>query len=280
LNDLQKRDETAVPQNRGGGGYPLFDAHNHLHDPRLAPSLQPLSSLITTCVVNGTSEKDWPQVSALATQHRWIIPAFGLHPWYAAQRSATWFDTLRRFLDDHPNATIGEIGLDRWMPNPNLEDQQTTFHQQLTLAAERNIAASIHCLKAWGALEKTLNESALPARGFLLHSYGGSAEMIPVFTKLGAYFSFSGYFAHKRKAAQREVFQKIPLEHLLIETDAPDMLPPPELQSIPADFNDPRNITRIYDYAARLWNTPLPRFAAQMEANFKTLFLAPPDASR
>lgn len=258
-----------------------FDAHNHLQDERIVATADALArSSLQACVVNGTSENDWAQVSALASRHKWIIPAFGLHPWYAAARTANWFDTLRYFLDDHPTATIGEIGLDGWMRKPNLPDQETVFRQQLTLACERNIAASIHCLKAWGALEKSLKENPRPARGFLLHSYGGPAEMIPTFAKLGAYFSFSGYFAHARKSAQREVFKQIPLDRFLVETDAPDMLPPPELQIAPSGFNDPRNIERICDYAARLWNIPLPEFAARMEANFKALFLAASIASR
>jgi TatD DNase family protein len=258
-----------------------FDAHNHLHDERIVATAEALArASVQSCVVNGTSEKDWPQVSALAKRHAWIIPAFGLHPWYTADRSANWFDTLRRFLDQHPNATIGEIGLDRWMRNPNLPDQEIVFHQQLTLAAERNMAVSIHCLKAWGALEKSLQQNSRPVRGLLLHSYGGSSEMIHTFSKLGAYFSFSGYFAHERKAAQREVFKQIPLDRLLLETDAPDMLPPPELQSVPADFNDPRNISGIYDYAARLWNISLTQLAARIEANFEALFLAASTASR
>jgi TatD DNase family protein len=256
----------------------FFDAHNHLHDVRLASAINGLC--VSRCVVNSTSEKDWPQVSALAKHHSWLIPAFGLHPWYASQRTAIWFDTLRRFLDEHPNASIGEIGLDRWMRDPDIHDQELVFRQQLALSAERNIAASIHCLKAWGALEESLKNSPPPNRGFLLHSYGGSADMIRTFSKLGAYFSFSGYFAHERKAAQREVFKQIPLDRLLLETDAPDMLPPPELQVIPGEVNDPRNIERIYEYAARLWNIPLPQLAARLEANFNALFLAAPASSR
>jgi len=200
-------------------------------------------------------------------------------PGSSPPRTPQWFDALRGFLDEHPHAGVGEIGLDRWMENPNLPDQEAVFLQQLELAAERNLAVSIHCLKAWGPLENALKNNPRPERGFLVHSYGGSAEMIPVFAKLGAYFSFSGYFAHDRKSAQREVFKKVPLDRLLLETDAPDMLPPRELQTFPGEINDPRNIQGIYEYAAGLWNIPLPQLAARMEANFKSLFLAPSKAS-
>ena len=66
-----------------------------------------------------------------------------------------------------------------------------------------------------------LESKPLPNRGFLLHSYSGSAELIPRLAALGAYFSFSGYFLHERKQSIRNTFTKIPPERLLIETDAP-----------------------------------------------------------
>jgi len=245
----------------------FHDAHNHLQDERLASELEKiLRELPGRCVVNGTREKDWPWVEALAKRCDQIIPAFGLHPWFIKERSQSWFDTLRRLLDANSSACVGEIGLDRWMENPDLADQERVFVQQLELAAERNVAASIHCLKAWGPLEETLRKSRRPGRGFLIHSYGGSAEMVPVFAKMGGYFSISGYFAHARKAAQRKVFKQIPIDRLLVETDAPDMAPPAELTNRPAD------IAAIYGFAAGVREIPLEAFAAQIERNFRTLF--------
>lgn len=257
---------------------PLYDAHNHLQDERLS---QPLESILRElpalglhrCIVNGTSERDWPHVEALAERCPWITPAFGLHPWFVKDRSANWFDTLRRFLDANPGACIGEIGLDRWIHDYDIADQEKVFTAQLKLAAERNAAASVHCLKAWGHFNDVLQTTSRPARGFLLHSYGGSVEMLPTFIKLRAYFSISGHFAHERKAAQREVFKKIPIDRLLVETDAPDMLPPPDLIAFQGgDVNDPRNLPKIYEFAANLFNMPLNDFAARIASNFNSLF--------
>lgn len=257
---------------------PLYDAHNHLHDERLTDRFESIAADLPllglrSCVVNGTSEKDWPAVAALAKRFDWIIPAFGLHPWFLKDRSRDWLDVLRRFVDDTPRATIGEIGLDRWIKDPDIADQEKVFVAQLELAVERNLAVSIHCLKAWGHLEDVLQTQSRPTRGFLLHSYGGSAEMARSLSKLGAFFSISGYFAHDRKLAQREVFKTIPRDRLLIETDAPDMLPPPQLISYPTgDANDPRNLSKIYDFAADLFRMPRDEFTARIEANFKSLF--------
>lgn len=256
---------------------PLYDAHNHLQDERLdrvrAEALRDLPRLgLRACVVNGTRERDWEEVAALAQEYPWIIPAFGLHPWYASERSAQWLDRLQRYLDEFPRGCVGEIGLDRWMREPDLADQKEVFVRQLEMAADRSVAACIHCLKAWGPLETVLKSHRRPSVGFLIHSYGGSAEMIPVFAKFGAYFSISGYFAQEKKATQRDVFQAVPIDRFLIETDAPDMLPPENLRAFGEKVNDPRNIAAFYKFAAQLRQLPEESLAATIQQNFQRLF--------
>src|ERR1044071_7049368 len=107
----------------------------------------------------------------------------------------------------------------------NEAQQEEVFVFQLGLAAERNVPLSIHCLQAWGPLVEILQRTPRPACGFLLHSYGGSGELIQPLAKLGAYFSCSGYFAHERNAEHRDDSIQGNLDRLLVETDAPDMLP-------------------------------------------------------
>src|SRR5688572_9654744 len=117
---------------------PLYDAHNHLHDERLSNRIEEIVAELPglglqRCVVNGTCERDWPAVEALAKRFSWVIPAFGLHPWFAKERSGNWFDALRRVIDANPGASIGEIGLDRWMRDPDVADQEKVFLAQLEL---------------------------------------------------------------------------------------------------------------------------------------------------
>src|SRR5712671_1882505 len=109
----------------------LFDAHNHLQDERLQPLLDAvLESLaqepIVKMVVNGSCEEDWPAVKALAEKNPRVIPSFGYHPWYVKERTPGWQRRLTDFLDSVPSA-IGEIGLDRWIKNYDLEDQAEVF---------------------------------------------------------------------------------------------------------------------------------------------------------
>lgn len=262
--------------------FSIYDAHNHLEDSRLSSQLDAIVEGIRAVpvrkmVVNGTQESDWDAVLQLAAKYDWVIPSIGLHPWYVANKSAGWQDRFERILDSRPCA-IGEIGLDRWIENHDINAQEEAFRWQLQQAARRNVPVSIHCLKAWGILYEILNSETLPKSGFLIHSFGGPAEMAPQFAELGGYFSLSGYFAHERKARQRDAFRQVPLDRLLLETDAPDMLPPPSLQlhflsdSRGAELNHPANIAAVYEFAAELYNVPMEELAVQIEANFRQIF--------
>jgi TatD DNase family protein len=207
----------------------MLDAHNHLHQlPDPDTRIREMRSVgLVGCVVNGTSESDWPAVAALADRHPdFVRPAFGLHPWYAHRRSSAWLGQLTGFLDRYPHASIGECGVDRWTNQPDLDTQLQAFLPQLRLARELNRPVTIHALKAWGPLLDALDREPPPSCGWLIHSYGGSPELVEQLVPCGAYFSFSGYFLHPRKARVLDAFRQVPDERLLLETDAPSMLPP------------------------------------------------------
>jgi len=277
---------------------PLFDAHCHLHDAWLVPHRDVVFAELALiglkrAVVNGSSEDDWTEVSALARERPVVLPSYGLHPWDAGNRSPGWKARLvAQFVHD-PGAAVGEIGLDRWIlddakpDDPRLaglrraplDEQAEVFTWQLEFAAERNLPASIHCLQAWGLLRELLESRRRPARGFLLHGYGGSLEMVGPFAELGAYFSFNGAFLGPRHAAKREVFRKIPADRLLIETDAPAMPLPPEwraheLPQAPdgSVINHPANLETSYAALASLRGVNVVELAAAVEANFNRLF--------
>lgn len=261
--------------------FPIYDAHNHLQDGRLEGALPSvigkLQSLpLRGCVVNGTRPGDWAAVAELARQHKWITPSFGLHPWYVNQVCESWRPELERFVRS-TRCAIGEVGLDRWIEGYDSEKQEAAFVYQLQLAKDLRRPVSIHCLKAWGRLLEILGEQKL-ANGFLLHSYGGPAEMVQSFVALGGYFSLSGYFAHERKQRQREVFRTVPIDRLLLETDAPDMSPPDGLKTEilrdgeVGELNHPANIRSVYTFASELYNFPVQELASKVEQNFLHLF--------
>lgn len=262
----------------------LYDAHNHLQDEPFHGAQTELlataqASGVAMMVVNGACESDWPDVLALARSHPdLVLPSFGYHPWYVREHTPDWEMNLAKMLDAVPSA-IGEIGLDRWIENPDLPLQETLFTRQLCLAAERNLPASLHCLQAWGRLYDLLRTGPRPACGFLLHSYGGPAEMVAPLAKLGAFFSFPGYYLHERKARQRETFKIVPPDRLLVETDAPDQSLPPELNRFPLSdpasgkaLNHPANLAAVYEGLATFLDEPPQHLIARVEENFQRLF--------
>jgi TatD DNase family protein len=194
------------------------------------------------------------------------------------ERSPGWYDELRGCLQSHPHVAVGEIGLDRWIESHDLQDQTKVFTTQLDLAVELDRPVTIHCLHAWGALWKIAQQRPLPGRGFLLHAYGGSPEMVAGFAERGAYFSFSPYFLHQRKGAQRAAFQRVPLDRLLVETDAPDMRPPDDQnpRSLKTDdgsaINHPANIDIAYAALAEVRQMPLEELVGKVAGNFERLF--------
>jgi TatD DNase family protein len=259
-----------------------FDAHNHLQDERLAPHLPrviaDLEKLgIAGAVVNGTIDTDWADVARLAREHPWVIPSYGVHPWMASKRAPDWEDQLNKRLDE--GGMIGEIGLDHWKEGLDLDDQAELFRAQLRMAAQRNRAATIHCLRAWGPLWDIIRSEPVPARGFLFHAYGGPVEMVEGFAQHGAYFSFNAHFLAKGKEKKLDPFRTIPLDRLLVETDAPAMSVPPEKNHYPLPdspdgnrINHPANLAAAYAALASLRGINVEKLAITVEANFFRLF--------
>jgi TatD DNase family protein len=254
------------------------DAHNHLQNPRLGdpgPVIAAMKSAgVIRCVVNATREDDWRAVEDLATREPdFISPAFGIHPWQAHTATGGWQERLKALLEKHPQASIGECGLDQWISHPPIQVQRPVFLDQLRLASEMGRPLTIHCLKAWAVLFDAFEEVPPPAR-FLMHSFGGSIETARRLIPLGAWFSFSGHFLHPRKSAVLDVFRQLPPDRILLETDAPDMLPPGETitHPLPENRNHPANLSAIGQALAAALGMPPADLADLARANARRCF--------
>lgn len=257
-----------------------YDSHNHLIDDRINDPELTLNQCIAIglryAVTNSARPAEWNAV--LEFQGRrpdHVIASIGPHPWFIDELEAGWLETYETLLSTHL-CGVGEVGLDKWMRNPDLPKQREVLRKLIHLAQRYERPLSIHCLRAWGSLLEILQSCPLPECGFLLHSYGGPGEMAPKFADLGGYFSFSGYFGFPKKQDRWEVFRRLPKDRILIETDAPDMTPPSKFTEFKLDTessaNHPANLRAIYSLASKALHWDEDEMAAQIEKNFLRLF--------
>jgi TatD DNase family protein len=257
------------------------DAHNHLQFLPLCADLEAVVAAmraagISRCVVNGTSQEDWPAVADLARAYPdLVLPAFGLHPWFAAKRSPTWLAELTGMLEEFPSASVGECGLDFARATPTKSLQLEVFAAQLTLAAERGRPVSVHCVRAWAALLDILHHHP-HAPPLLLHDFSGSPELVDQLARFRVIFSFSATPLSPPRAKVRAAFARVPAERLLLETDAPNNPAPAEIRShtlshAPA-ANHPANLAAVAASLATLRNLQPAELAALTARNFQQWF--------
>lgn len=263
----------------------LCDAHCHYHFPSLKPFIgEALTTArraagLSGAVVNGTRVGDWAEVAAFCHDHPWTRPAYGIHPWHAASRPDNWEEKLHALLMAAPEASVGEIGIDHWVEGHDPADQLVFFLRQLDIAREHGRPATVHCVRAWEPLRQALRKHPMPEAGFLLHAYSGPENLIPFFAERGAFFSFSPSFLAERRKSRREAFRLMPQERILLETDAPDLGPPPEQNPFPLTdattgqpLNHPANLSLALSSLSEILDLPASETATLTTANWHRLF--------
>jgi len=255
----------------------FFDSHCHLQDERLKDNLQnvidnALESGVRTMVCCGTSEKDWENVLLLYKQyHPYIIPSFGLHPWYCDRVSEEWFEILEQYLTTVPSAA-GECGLDFLNLKINRTVQLDIFKKQYKLAQKMQRPVNIHCRGAFGALLQMLKEEGKMSAGGCIHSYSGQYTLVQEFEKLGFYISFSASVTNPDNKKVKKAVIAVSDEYLLLETDSPDILPY-NLRGIgDVAVNVPANIIYTARVVAEIRETSVENIAEITERNSIKLF--------
>ena len=231
---------------------PLFDAHCHLQDKRIAADSAAIIARaraegVMKMMCCGTCENDWDAVKTLLAQEG-VLASFGLHPWYVSERTDWWLDKLETLLVDSPGAGVGEIGLDHAMDKFTHGLQEEIFLYQLRLANRLNRTVSIHCRRAFERIITLLEKEGGDGPGGVLHSISGPKELIPVLEKLGLYISFSGSITSEGNRRGVEAIRAVSADRLLIETDSPDMLPAQIIEGP----NEPANCALVNDKVAAL----------------------------
>lgn len=210
----------------------LIDSHAHLEmsdydADRDAVIKRALDQGIENIITIGIGRKECAQALALARVYPFIYAALGLHPHNAQKDAARLYDFIKESAGNEKVVALGEMGLDffkNWSPR---QDQIRCFHEQLALARELKLPVIIHDREAHAETVSILREEHAQEVGGVIHCFSGDLRMAADCMDMGFYISIPGTVTFKNAAALHEVVQKLPLERLLIETDAPFLTPHP-----------------------------------------------------
>jgi len=251
-----------------------FDSHCHFdfsefdHD-RAALWQQCQDAGIDRLLIPGTEPTQWQRTAKLLDQYDHWLGSAGIHPWWLNQVDAISDDLLKTWYSalDHPRCVaIGECGLDKAI-NTDFAKQCEFFEAHLRLACERNMPLIIHVRKSHNETLRFLQQYKPPAGG-VIHGFSGSIELATNYWQLGFYLGIGGTITYPRANKTRQSVKGLPLEALLIETDAPDM----PLMGHQGQRNTPLHVVDVAKTLAELRNEPLEHIAQVTTQNAKTLF--------
>ncbi|WP_253301540.1 TatD family hydrolase [Spiroplasma endosymbiont of Phyllotreta cruciferae] len=160
-----------------------------------------------------------------AMQYDNVFATIGIHPTGVAEYGVTDLIKLDQLLNSDKVIAVGEIGLDYYHKNVSPDLQKHWFIKQLELAKEHNLPVAIHCRDAYEDCYEILKTQKIEIG--LMHCYNGTIEMAKKFLDLGFYLSFAGNITFKNAEQLREVAKMVPLNKILVETDAPYLTPDP-----------------------------------------------------
>ena len=198
----------------------FIDTHIHLQDYKSINAtdilLQALKTGCTKLLCVSAVETDWEKVSVYhASNPQLVVPAFGLHPWFLGTIKSNSLSKLEEYIQKHPQALIGECGLDK-LKDQNIERQKQVFAQHLNLSRKYNRPLIIHSVKSQDLMEDFWK--LLPDK-FVFHSYNGKPDFLKKIIKQGGYIGLSASILNNPYLA--DILNLIPDNKLLLETDGP-----------------------------------------------------------
>lgn len=216
------------------------------------------------------------EAAAFAAGHPGVFATAGVHPHEAQEADDAARAALERVLAEGEVVAVGECGLDYFYENSPREAQREAFAWQVSLARERDLPVSIHVRdRGDDAYEELLDiwrsEGGGGVEG-VLHCYTGSLDFARRGLDAGLWVSFSGIVTFKKAEALREVAAALPLDRLLVETDAPFLAP----EGHRGKRNEPAWVPRVGETLAALHDTTAEAVARTTAANARRLFRLPP----
>ena len=252
----------------------LIDSHCHLDFEGLADRLpEVLAAMdangIAGCMTIGVTLEEAAQVLAIAHAYPQVFASVGVHPEYADHREPD-VGTLCELANDPKVLAIGETGLDYHWHKDRPEWQRERFRVHIRAARELNKPLVIHTRESAEDTLAILREEGAEAVGGILHCFTESLDVARAGIDLGFYISLSGIVSFKKADVVHDVARSVPLDRLLVETDAPYLAPVP-YRGKP---NQPAYVRHVAEAIADLRQISLEEVAAATSRNFLTLFPA------
>lgn len=247
------------------------DTHCHLADPALSARLPDIlaeaeAAGVRRFIVPAARQADFAAVLSLAERPS-VLPAVGLHPWFADGFSDGLYAETARILQRHPRVWVGEIGLDfiRAADSAARQRQLDVFRRQLGLAKEFERRVIVHNVKAAAAVAEAVKAAGF-ACGGIVHAFSGSLEEAQMLIRVGFKIGIGSLLLNPTAKKVRQAVQQLDLHDIVLETDSPFMLKD--------GVNMPANVRRIAEAAARLRGVAVEEIAVQTEKNVDALWNA------
>ncbi|CAM5213416.1 TatD DNase family protein OS=Ureibacillus acetophenoni OX=614649 GN=SAMN05877842_12315 PE=4 SV=1 [Ureibacillus acetophenoni] len=251
----------------------FIDTHVHLNADQYDEDLQDvidraLEAKVEKMVVVGFDRKTIERAMKLVDEYDFIYAVIGWHPVDAidcTDEDLKWIEELSR----HPKVVgIGETGLDYYWDKSPKDVQQQLFRKQIHLAQKLNLPIIIHNREATGDIVKILREENAASVGGIMHCFSGSVETAKECIAMNFLISLGGPVTFKNAKTPKEVAKEIPLEHLLIETDAPYLAPHPYR----GKRNEPSLVPLVAEEIARLKGISVEEVGMVTSSNATSLF--------
>lgn len=245
----------------------FIDSHCHLDAAEFGDTQADLvraahESGVLRIVVPSVARANFDLVRELCSRFPSCSPAYGIHPMYTDDALPADLAVLRDFLQNSHPVAIGEIGLDFFIDHYDRARQEYFFIAQLKLAQEFDLPVLLHIRKATDTILKYLRQHRV--RGGIAHAFNGSRQQADEFIKLGFKLGFGGAMTYPRATRLRELAATLPLESIVLETDAPD-IPPCFLER--GQPNKPEYLPRIAQTLAELRGLPIAEIARITSGN-------------
>ena len=219
----------------------------------------------------GIDVKSSESALALARQYSFISATVGCHPHDADACGTRDLETLSRMAAEPEVVAWGEIGLDYYRNYSKKENQRKIFEAQLDMARAAELPVIIHDRDAHHEVYATLEKMGKGERKGVIHCFSGDMDLAEAFIALGYYISIPGTVTYKKAVQIKEVAAKIPLDRMLVETDAPFLAPVPRR----GRRNEPSLVTHTAREIARLRDIPFETVAEQTTRNARKIFGLP-----